>query len=219
MGILDNIRKVSGIVKSRVSSAIGALRGVTVSGARARRGVRFAARSTRLLTPAGLALTAASFAPEIVRAGRAAASFASRAVTRGGAFVAGRRVVSGIAGGAAAGGAAGALQSRKSGRPTDFGDPSLQSIPPQARPGSRLSVAAERARRARAAKATRRRKPSVKRRKKAPTRRVRRKRKPVRRRKKRTHSSPRHKGHKRVSFTTASGKKVSFLSNPKARHR
>jgi len=27
----------------------------------------------------------------------------------------------------------------------------------------------------------------------------------------RTHSSPRHKGHKRVSFTTATGKKVNFL--------
>jgi len=29
--------------------------------------------------------------------------------------------------------------------------------------------------------------------------------------KKRTHASPRHRGHKRVSFTTASGKKVNFL--------
>ena len=27
-----------------------------------------------------------------------------------------------------------------------------------------------------------------------------------------THSRPRHKGHKRVSFTTAGGKRVSFLS-------
>ena len=43
---------------------------------------------------------------------------------------------------------------------------------------------------------------------------------PVRRRKKaRTHRSPRHTGHKRVSFTTKDGQKVSFLSNPKARHR
>lgn len=35
----------------------------------------------------------------------------------------------------------------------------------------------------------------------------------VRRRRKRiTHSSPRHRGHKRVSFTTKGGKKVSFLT-------
>lgn len=34
-------------------------------------------------------------------------------------------------------------------------------------------------------------------------------------RKRVTHSSPRHKGHKRVSFTTASGKRVNFLVRKK----
>lgn len=38
----------------------------------------------------------------------------------------------------------------------------------------------------------------------------------VAKRKKVTHRSPRHKGHKRVSFTTAGGKKVSFLVKKKA---
>ena len=40
---------------------------------------------------------------------------------------------------------------------------------------------------------------------------------PTRRKKakKRTHASPRHKGHKRVSFVTAGGKRVSFLVKPK----
>ena len=33
--------------------------------------------------------------------------------------------------------------------------------------------------------------------------------------KRRTHRSPRHKGHKRVSFTTASGQKVNFLVGKK----
>jgi len=35
--------------------------------------------------------------------------------------------------------------------------------------------------------------------------------------KRRTHSSPRHKGHKKVSFTTAGGKRVSFLVKKKRR--
>ena len=34
-----------------------------------------------------------------------------------------------------------------------------------------------------------------------------------------THRSPRHRGHKRVSFTTASGKRVNFLVKPKSKHR
>lgn len=38
----------------------------------------------------------------------------------------------------------------------------------------------------------------------------------VKKRKKITHRSPRHKGHKRVSFTTASGQKVNFLVKKKA---
>ena len=36
-------------------------------------------------------------------------------------------------------------------------------------------------------------------------------------RKTKTHASPRHKGHKRVSFTTASGKRVNFLVKKKVR--
>ena len=40
------------------------------------------------------------------------------------------------------------------------------------------------------------------------------------RRKKVTHRSPRHKGHKKVSFVTAEGKRVSFLvKQPKHTHR
>lgn len=52
-----------------------------------------------------------------------------------------------------------------------------------------------------------------------------RKRKGVRRRtttkrKRVTHRSPRHKGHKKVSFTTKTGKRVSFLvKKPKHTHR
>jgi len=40
-------------------------------------------------------------------------------------------------------------------------------------------------------------------------------------RKRKTHRSPRHRGHKRVSFTTKGGKKVSFLVAPKGgtKHR
>lgn len=208
MGLIDKLRKVGGIVKDRVASAVGALRGVTVSGSRVTRGVRVAARSTRLLTPTGIAITAASFAPEIVRGARSVASFLTRAVSRGGAFVAGRRVVSGIAGGGAAGAAAGILAGRKSGQPTP-----VQSMasPSDLRPrGVRPTTTRK--------TVTRRKAPSGRKRK-APTRRTTRKRKPVRRRKRRTHSSPRHKGHKRVSFTTKDGRKVSFLSNPKARHR
>ena len=39
--------------------------------------------------------------------------------------------------------------------------------------------------------------------------------KSTRRKKKATHRSPRHKGHKRVTFTTKGGKKVRFLVRPK----
>ena len=38
-------------------------------------------------------------------------------------------------------------------------------------------------------------------------------------RRKGTHRSPRHKGHKRVSFTTAGGKKVNFLVGRKKVHK
>lgn len=41
--------------------------------------------------------------------------------------------------------------------------------------------------------------------------------KKVSRRKRVTHRSPRHKGHKRVAFTTAGGKRVSFLVKKKTR--
>lgn len=37
----------------------------------------------------------------------------------------------------------------------------------------------------------------------------------TRRKKRKTHASPRHKGHKRVTFTTKGGKKVRFLVKPK----
>lgn len=52
-----------------------------------------------------------------------------------------------------------------------------------------------------------------KRKRKAPRRRKAKKRRKVskKRRRKVTHRRPRHKGHKRVSFTTAEGKKVNFL--------
>lgn len=35
------------------------------------------------------------------------------------------------------------------------------------------------------------------------------------RRKRKSHASPRHRGHKRVSFTTKDGKRVTFLVKPK----
>jgi len=42
----------------------------------------------------------------------------------------------------------------------------------------------------------------------------------IKRRKKITHRSPRHKGHKKVSFITKTGKRVSFLvKKPKHTHR
>ena len=42
----------------------------------------------------------------------------------------------------------------------------------------------------------------------------------VKRRKRVTHSSPRHKGHQRVAFTTKTGQKVSFLmKKPKHTHK
>lgn len=66
---------------------------------------------------------------------------------------------------------------------------------------------------ARRARVSRRKKRKVSK-KKAVTRR---KRKAKRRKVKRkvSHRSPRHKGHKRVAFTTADGKKVSFLVRKK----
>lgn len=202
MGLIDNLRRAGGILKNRLASATAALRGITVGGARTVRGVRFAARATRLTTPTGIALTAATFAPEIVRGGRVAARFITRAVGRGTAFFAGRQVTQAVVGGAAAGVIAGGLSSRRSGgvsRPSDFGDPSLQTRIPGAPPVRRAPA-----------------------RRRAPKRRPKARRAPrakPRRRKRATHRSPRHKGHKLVKFTTKDGRKVSFLSNPKAKHR
>lgn len=215
MGLIDKLRRAGGIVKNRLASAVGALRtaarGVTVSGTRLRRGVRFGARAARLTSPVGIGLTAVSFAPEIVRGVRAAGRFLQRAIPRGAAFFATRRIIGATAGGATAAGVVGVLQSRKSGQPAP-----VQSFP---RAGA-LQAEAERGFKA----ARPRRKAPTKR--KAPTRRRARARPTARRRKardgrkkRRTHRSPRHKGHKRVSFTTKEGKKVSFLVNPKARHR
>lgn len=207
MGLIDKLRKQAGIFKNRLASALSGLKGVTVGAARTRRGVRFAARATRLTTPLGLGLTAVSFGPEIVRGVRTAGRFLQRAIPRGVAFVGGRRVVSGIAGGGGAGVVAG-LITRKSGgvqRPSDFGDPSLQSRP------NGPSVTRVRRR------PTAKRKPTTRRKARVTKRRARRK--VTRKRKRRTHASPRHRGHKVVKFTTKDGKKVRFLVNPKARHR
>jgi len=211
MGLIDKLRKAGGILKDRAASAVSALKGVTIGGARTRGGIRIAARATRLTSPLGIGLTAVSFAPEIVRGVKAAGRFLQRAVPRGVAFVGGQRVVSGVVGGAGAGAVA-AVVSRKNGvpaRPSDFGDPSLQSRPravPRKTTTRRVTTNGRRTTKAR--------------KRKAPTRRkVTRKRRVTRKRKRRTHRSPRHKGHKRVSFTTKDGRKVSFLSNPKARHR
>jgi len=237
MGIIDKLRRVGGIAKNRLASSVGALRGalggVTVSGARARRGVRFAARGTRLLTPAGLGLTAVSFAPEIVRGIRTAGRFLGPAITRGIAFFGGRQIV----GAGAAGGVAGFLGSRKKGEVTRPSDAATAGpvFPPSAEERRRRGAAGAPRRpgvgfergpggELRRVQTTRR----LKRRPRAgPKRRVTARRRPKRvtarrrvgRRKRRTHRSPRHRGHKRVSFTTKEGKKVSFLVNPKARHR
>ena len=45
------------------------------------------------------------------------------------------------------------------------------------------------------------------------------KRRHIHRVKHRAHRRPRHPGHKRVSFTTATGKRVSFLVKPKSKRR
>lgn len=210
MGLIDKLRRVGGIAKNRLASAVGALKGalggVTVSGARIRRGVRFAARGARLTTPTGLALTAAAFLPEILRGARAL----PRVFARGVAFFGGRQVVAA----AGAGGVAGALTRRRTGgvqRPSD-----VQTLDPRTAAERNRDI--ERAFKAERPRPRKRRAPTRRRAKRTPARRKRRKARDGRR-KRRTHRSPRHKGHKRVSFTTASGKKVSFLVNPKARHR
>lgn len=223
MGLIDKLRRAGGIIKNRFASAVGALRGVargvTVGvPTRVRRGVRFGVRAGRLTSPVGLGLTAVAFAPEIARGVRVA----GRAIGRGVAFFGGRQVVTA----AAAGGVAGVLGTRKSGRvtrPSDFGDPRLQTRRPTAAERRRIAAGgpvpqdiAERGFKAARPRVTRRRVPNGTRKKRrAATRRAR----VSRKRKRRTHRSPRHKGHKLVKFTTKEGKKVSFLVNPRARHR
>lgn len=215
MGLIDKLRRVGGIVKNRLASSVGALRAqlgrvsVRVPARLGRLAIR-APRAVGLATPLGAGLTAATFAPELFRAGRAIGRVLRRAVPRGIAFFAGRRIVTAAAGGGVAGAAAGVL-SRRSGkvvRPSDV------AILPTARPRERPG-APTRPRR-RAPTRPRRRKRRIP----AHGHRVISVRAPSRRKRKRaTHRSPRHPGHKRVSFTTADGKKVSFLANPKARHR
>jgi len=242
MALIDRLRRAGGIVKNRAASAVGALRtqarGINV---RVPRALGITARAARLTTPLGAALTAATFAPQIARGARVAGRFARTALTRGGAFFAARKTVGVIASGAGAGGVVGILSSRPKGNVTRPSE-QIQSFPrrqaasrQRARPtaprrsGESSAVRAERQRRTGRARPTA---PSTRR--AAPTRRrTTRRRIPAhghrvvstgtraRRRtgKRRTHSSPRHRGHKRVSFTTSDGRKVSFLANPKARHR
>jgi len=200
MGLIDKLRSVSGIIKNRLASATGALRGLV---SRLPAPIRRVARLGRLTSPLGIGITAATFAPTIARFVRRGLAPARQAVTRGVAFVGGQRVVTA----AGAGGVVGILSGRKKGE--------VDRVIGQ----SRFDAPGTRARR-KAAK----RKPTKKRRKKripAHGHRVVSVRRSTtkKRRKKRTHSSPRHRGHTRVKFTTADGRKVSFLANPKARHR
>lgn len=202
MGLIDNLRRVGGIVKNRLASAVGAIRTqARAISVRVPRSLRLTARAARLTSPLGIGITAATFAPSIVRFVRRGLTPARQAVTRGIAFVGGQRVVTA----AGAGGIVGALSSRKSGSPTRPSE--VASVPTRRKPVKRRPTA--------------RRKPVKRRKKRIPAHRHRVVSVPVRRkkRKKATHRSPRHRGHKRVSFTTADGKKVSFLANPKARHR
>lgn len=206
MGLIDRLQRVSGIVKNRLSSAVGALR------AQAGRlptpfrvGIRKAVRVSRIFTPAGIALTALSFAPQI----RRGLTFGRQAVTRGIAFVGGQRVVTA----AGAGGVVGILSGRKEGKPTRPSDSRI--ISPKQR-----KIREKRAAPMRRAPAKRK----TAKRKRIPTHghrviSVRAPKKKVSTKKRRTHRSPRHSGHKRVSFTTKTGQKVSFLANPRARHR
>lgn len=243
MALIDRLRRVGGIAKNRLASSVGALRGIggrvfRTARAQARglsvrvpRILGLTARAARLTTPLGLGITAATFAPQILRGGRVL----GQAIGRGIAFFGGRQVVTA----GAAGGIAGLLTRTRGGvnRPSEriqspFGtgrrvDPVTGiSMPAGARrrTGSRPSPASRRrapgTARDRAAIARRQRRG---RRKRIPTHRHKVISVPVRRRRKtgkrRTHRSPRHRGHKRVSFKTADGRKVSFLANPKARHR
>lgn len=231
MGLIDKLRRVGGIIKNRLASAVGALRtaarGVTVSGTRVRRGIRFGARAARLTSPVGIGLTAIGFGPEIIRGVRTAGRFVAPAIGRGIAFFGGRQAATA----AAAGGVAGILSSRRSGRVVR---PSagLQTIAPRILTPKQREIKARRPRAAPRRRSAAGIAPSRRRVRRRVSRAAPRRRRRIavhrhrvvsiaapRRRRRRTHASPRHGGHKRVSFTTAEGKKVSFLANPKARHR
>jgi len=211
MALIDRLRRAGGIIKNRLASATGALRAIV---RRVPAPLRRVARLGRVTTPIGAAITAATFAPQIARGIRTTAEV----LARGAAFVGGRRVVTA----AAAGGVAGALGSRKSGQPTRPSE-GLQSFPitqPRAAPRAAPRAPTVRRAPARRAAAPARRAPA-RRRRRIPAhghRVVSTGRRAPARRKRATHRSPRHKGHKRVSFTTKDGRKVSFLSNPRARH-
>jgi len=211
MALLDLLRKTSGLIKNRAASAVGALRTTRVG----RVGISFARR-----TPVGLAITAATFGPQIARGIRTAGGFLRTAAGKAIAFLGGRQV--------ATAGVAGFITGIIPGQftPLPPGQPERPTSPGENGPGptgngprapTKPKTAAEKARAAARKKAAARRKRIPRHRHKVIS-------VPVRRRKtgprkKRTHRSPRHRGHKRVSFTTKTGQKVSFLVNPKARHR
>lgn len=245
MGLIDKLRRVGGIAKNRLASSVGALRaqarGLSV---RVPRVLGLTARAARLTTPLGIGITAATFAPQIIRGVRVV----GQALARGIAFFGGRQVVTA----AGAGGFFGILAGRRKGevtRPSDIQvDPRTPGglrvdgrrpfepkrprrragLPRRRKPRTSGEIAAEQRRRKAEGRPPLTRKKAVairrrpRRRARIPTHRHRVVSVPTRRRargRRRTHRSPRHRGHKRVSFTTADGRKVSFLANPKARHR
>jgi len=231
MGFIDKLRRAGGIVKNRLASSVGALR-TQLAGVRVRIPARIGRlgitglKAARLTTPLGIGITAATFAPQILRGGRVVAG----ALARGIAFVGGRQVVTA----AGAGGIVGVFAGRRKGevtRPSDVVQAGGVRVPREARARRRprrfTQAEAERrfkADRARGIPASGRRprRRAIPRVRRIPTHRHRVISVPTRRRAPRrraTHRRPRHRGHKRVSFTTAEGKKVSFLANPKARHR
>lgn len=247
MGLIDRLRKAGGIAKNRLASSVGALRGVAARGAAQLRGVRVRVpsrigrlalagrRVVGLTTPIGLGITAATFAPQIIRAGRVVVG----AIGRGIAFVGGRQVVTA----AGAGGVVGVLTGRRKGEVTRPSETVLSPPIPGARergvidvtgrivrPRAGRTIPEEERIRERAGRRRRRRAPTERaprrrapaRRKRIPTHRHKVISVPVTRRRtarRGTHRRPRHRGHTKVSFTTKEGKKVSFLANPLARHR
>lgn len=101
MGITDFLKKASGIVKVRGATAIGALRTTRVG----RIAVGFARR-----TPAGLLITAATFAPKIV-------GFVKTAFARAVGFLGGTKVGAAVAGGITTGGIVGIVTGGAAGEP------------------------------------------------------------------------------------------------------